>query len=133
QVANKRALESLVKCGALDSTGASRKGMLELVEHALAWGGREQADRLAGQGSIFDLGGDDQSPRHHPEIPTEEFEKNELLRLEKETLGLDVSEHPLQGIREQLRRKPDWGLVELEKRRHGQAVTVGGIVGRIGM
>ena len=39
-VVNKRALESLVKCGALDSTGAPRKGMLELLEAALAWGGR---------------------------------------------------------------------------------------------
>src|SRR5262249_42091491 len=59
QVVNKRALESLVKCGALDSTGASRKGMLDVLEHALQWGGRQQADRLAGQSSIFDLGGDE--------------------------------------------------------------------------
>src|SRR5262249_8507260 len=38
QVVNKRALESLVKCGALDSTGASRLGMLDVLEHALSWG-----------------------------------------------------------------------------------------------
>ena len=56
QVANKRALEALVRCGALDSTGASRKGMLDVLDSALAWGGRAQADRIAGQGSIFDLG-----------------------------------------------------------------------------
>ncbi|HMI22725.1 MAG TPA: DNA polymerase III subunit alpha, partial [Gaiellaceae bacterium] len=55
QCANKRALESLVKCGALDSTGATRRGMLECVEQALSWGGRSQADKIAGQGSIFDL------------------------------------------------------------------------------
>ena len=55
-VANKRALESLVKAGAFDSTGATRKGMLEVVEQALAWGSREHADRLLGQASIFDLG-----------------------------------------------------------------------------
>src|SRR5262249_21826624 len=56
QCANKRALESLVKCGAFDSTGASRRGMLECLEQALSWGGRSQSDRLVGQGSIFDLG-----------------------------------------------------------------------------
>ena len=56
QVVNKRSLESLIKCGALDSTGASRRGMLEAVEQALALGQRHIADRLAGQGSIFDLG-----------------------------------------------------------------------------
>jgi DNA polymerase-3 subunit alpha len=132
QVVNKRALESLVKCGALDSTGGSRRGMLECLEQALSWGQRQQADKLLGQGSIFDLGdlgaGDD-GPRHHPTIPVvAEFEKNELLHLEKETLGLYVSEHPLTPIRDQLRRKTDCTLSELERRRDGEVVTVGGIV-----
>src|SRR5947208_4871924 len=86
QVANKRALESLVKCGALDSTGATRKGMLELVDTALAWGSKHAADRLAGQSSIFDLGDEpvEERPRHHPSISPEEYEKAELLALEKE-------------------------------------------------
>jgi DNA polymerase III subunit alpha len=132
QVANKRALESLIKCGALDSTRATRYGMLDVLEAALAWGGREQADRLLGQSSIFDLGGEDtERPRHHPSIPPQEFEKNELLRLEKETLGLYVSEHPLNGIRDQLRRKTDCALAEVERRREGESVTVGGIVGAV--
>jgi DNA polymerase III subunit alpha len=132
QVVNKRALESLVKCGALDSSGGSRRGMLECLEQALSWGQKQQADKLLGQGSIFDLGdlgaGDD-GPRHHPTIPAvAEFEKNELLHLEKETLGLYVSEHPLTPIRDQLRRKTDCTLSELERRRDGEVVTVGGIV-----
>ena len=50
-----RGLEALVKCGALDSTGASRMGMLACLEQALAWGQKHAADRLAGQASIFDL------------------------------------------------------------------------------
>jgi DNA polymerase-3 subunit alpha len=133
QCANKRALESLVKCGALDCTGATRAGMLEVLEHALTWGQKQQADRLAGQGSIFDLGEDAAAaaPKHHPTIPGGEFEKNELLRLEKETLGLYVSEHPLYAIRDQLRRKTDCSLAELERRRDGEVVTVGGIVGAV--
>jgi DNA polymerase-3 subunit alpha len=131
-VVNKRALESLVKCGALDSTGGSRRGMLECLEQALAWGGKQQADRLAGQGSIFDLGDStEEAPRRHPELPAHEFEKNELLSLEKETLGLYVSEHPLSGIRDQLRRKTDCSLGELERRRDGDVVTVAGIVGAL--
>ena len=51
--------------------------------------------------------------------------------MEKETLGVYVSEHPLQAIREQLRRKTDCGLAEAEKRRDGEIVTVGGIVGAL--
>jgi DNA polymerase III subunit alpha len=131
QLLNKRALESLIKCGALDSTGASRRGMLVVIEHAMAWGGREQADRLLGQGSIFDLGAaEDAAPeRHHPEIPAGEFEKSELLALEKESLGLYVSEHPLAAVKDQLSRKTDCRLSEVSARRDGEIVTVGGIVG----
>jgi DNA polymerase-3 subunit alpha len=105
--------------------------MFECLEAALSWGNRHAADRLAGQGSIFDLGFDDDTetkPKHHPHISIEEWDKNELLRLEKETLGLYVSEHPLSGVRDQLRRKTDATLAELDRRRDGDVVTVGGIV-----
>jgi DNA polymerase-3 subunit alpha len=125
-VSNKRVLEALVKCGALPG---SRKGMLEVLEQAVAWGQKQQADRLVGQGSIFDLAPvEDEKPRHHPPTPTEEFDKNELLRMEKEVLGLYVTEHPLSAIREQLRRKSDATVGELERRRDGEVVTIGGIV-----
>jgi DNA polymerase-3 subunit alpha len=133
QVVNKRALESLVKCGALDSTGAPRKGLVEVLDQALSWGGTEQDARSRGQGSIFDLasetGGD--RPRHHAPIPPGEYERSELLRLEKETLGLWVSEHPLADVADQLRRKTDRPLAELERCRDGETVTVGGIVSAV--
>src|SRR5207248_7236712 len=118
--ANKRALDSLVKCGALDSTGATRQGMLIALEAALGAGAARQQEALFGQESMFAVA--------HPKVGTEEFEKNELLRLEKDTLGLYVSEHPLHAIRDQLRRKTDCALADVERRRDGEVVTVGGIV-----
>jgi DNA polymerase III subunit alpha len=127
QASNKRALESLVKCGALDSTGATRKGMLEALEAALSHGARAQTDRLLGQSSLF---GEEEKLENVP-ISAEEFEKGELLRLEKEVLGLYVSEHPLHSIREQLRRKTDCALADIERRRDGEVVTVGGIVSAV--
>jgi DNA polymerase-3 subunit alpha len=128
-VANKRALESLVSGGALDSTGASRMGMLHVLEDALSYGQKQQQDRLLGQASIFDLGDSPAaSSRHHASIPDGEFEKGELLRMEKESLGLYVSEHPLNAIRDQLRRRTDCTLVELERRREGETVLAGGMV-----
>jgi DNA polymerase-3 subunit alpha len=129
-VANKRALESLVNCGALDSTNASRKGMLHVLEDALSFGSKQHQDRLLGQASIFDLGDDSPAAgeRHHAVIPDGEFEKAELLRLEKESLGLYVSEHPLSAIRDQLRRKTDCSVSELERRREGEIVLVGGMI-----
>ena len=107
--------------------------MLFVLEDALVSGGRLIADRLAGQSSIFDLGEEVQQDRrqHHRQIPTEEFEKRELLALEKESLGLYVSEHPLDSVRDQLRRKTDCRMSEVERRRDGEVVTVGGIVSAI--
>ena len=125
QRVNKRALESLVKCGALDSVGATRLGMLAVLDQALAFGSKQAQDRLAGQASIFDSGFDDVeavTQSHHPQLPTQEFDERELLRLEKETLGLYVSEHPLERVRGELRRKTDCTLSEVERRRDGEIV-----------
>jgi DNA polymerase-3 subunit alpha len=134
QAANKRALESLVKAGALDSTGASRREMLGVLEQALGSGARIQADRMVGQSSIFDLGrseADTPVERHHPPLGADEFDKHELLAMEKESLGLWVSEHPLQGVKDALKRRVDCPLVDVERRRDGDVVTVGGIVGAV--
>ncbi len=54
--------------------------------------------------------------------------RSELLRMEKEVLGLYVTEHPLSGVRDQLRRKSDATIGELDRRRDGETVIVGGIV-----
>ena len=67
QVVNKRALESLVKCGALDSSGGTRRGMLEALEHALSHGQRAQNDRLSGQSSLF---GEAEAKPENPPIET---------------------------------------------------------------
>jgi DNA polymerase III subunit alpha len=120
QVVNKRALESLINAGAFDSTGAARRGMLDAVEKALGSGAKLQEDLFFGQESMFKV--------EHPPITEDEFDKNELLRREKESLGLYISEHPLDAVRDQLRRKTDSSLAELERRRDGEIVTVAGIV-----
>jgi len=135
---NKKAIEALVKCGALGSTGASRKGMLTVLEAAQGAGQKAQQDALIGQGSIFDLGdapaADDGrragglTGASHPPVPSEEFDRPELLAIEKEALGLFVSAHPLKAVREALRARVDCSLAELPKRRDGDCVTVGGIV-----
>jgi DNA polymerase-3 subunit alpha len=124
QVVNKRALESLVKAGALPG---SRKAMLQVLDQALGSGSAAHDARRFGQGSIFDLG-DEPAPMHYPALSTEEFDKSELLHMEKESLGLYVSEHPLAAVKEQLKRKTDCSVVELERRRDGEIVLVGGLV-----
>ncbi len=133
---NKRAIECLVKCGALDSTGATRKGMLEALPAAQSAGQKAQEDAQLGQGSIFDFGdaaasgeeGNASSSHHRPPISPVEFERRELLALEKETLGTYLSSHPLSEVREALRARVDCSLADLANKPDGAWVTVGGIV-----
>jgi DNA polymerase-3 subunit alpha len=130
---NKRAIECLIKCGALDSTGATRRGMLEALPAAQSAGQKAQEDAQLGQGSIFDFGdaggADDPSPAHHrPPISAVEFDRRELLALEKETLGTYLSSHPLSEVREALRARVDCPLADLAGKQDGSWVTVGGIV-----
>jgi DNA polymerase III subunit alpha len=132
-VLNRRMLESLVACGALDCTGASRQGMMEVLEQALRSGQKVQEDSRLGQGSIFDLADDNGNggSRVHPPVLGEEWDRDELLRREKETLGLYVSSHPLTPIKAQLSRRVDVPLREVPGLRDGQVVTVGGIVSSV--
>ncbi len=135
---NKKAIEALIKCGAFGSTGATRKGMLAVLESAQAAGQKAQQDALIGQGSIFDLepapdGGASSAaaafaaPSHAP-IPTEEFGRAELLAAEKESIGLFISAHPLRDVGPAMRAKSDGPLAELSSRRDGDWVTVGGMI-----
>jgi DNA polymerase-3 subunit alpha len=64
----------------------------------------------------------------HPPIPTEEFTQPELLAIEKESIGLFVSAHPLKEVREALRAKVDCTLPELAAKKDGDWVTAGGII-----
>jgi len=134
---NKKAIEALIKCGAFGTTGATRRGMLMVLEQAQGAGQKAQQDALIGQGSIFDLGGDGGDgavegdafalPSHAP-IPTIEFERAELLAAEKESIGLFISAHPLKDVRAALRLRTDCPLADLAARRDGDWVTVGGMI-----
>ncbi len=132
---NKRAIECLIKCGALDSTGATRKGMLEALPAAQSAGQKAQEDAQLGQGSIFDFGDDAgggaggaSRGNHRPPISGAEFDRAELLAMEKETLGTYLSSHPLSEVRDALRARVDCTLAELSGKADGSWVTVGGIV-----
>ena len=140
---NKKAIEALVKCGAFGSTGATRRGMLSVLEQAQGAGQKAQQDALIGQGSIFDLGGDlggqsGSAPGlgaaaafaapSHAAIPAVEFDRAEMLAAEKEALGLFISAHPLKEVGAALRQRVDCSLAELSSMRDGDWVTVGGMI-----
>ena len=131
---NKRAVECLVKSGALDSLGASRAGMLEALPQAQGAGAKAQQDAQLGQGSIFDdpepVAGGGASPfgKQHPPVPSIADDRKQLNEWEKETLGLFLSSHPLKEVRPALRAKVECGLKDLADKNDGDWVTVGGMI-----
>ncbi|MFA4965726.1 MAG: DNA polymerase III subunit alpha [Thermoleophilia bacterium] len=128
QMANKRVLEALIRSGAFDGTGDPRRGMLEVLPAAMAGGERQRKDDALGQGGLFDVMTPDESLAHRPQVPRGEFDQATLLKAEKEALGLYVSAHPLQGLREQLRDEVEVAASALDDAADGSFLWTGGLV-----
>jgi len=130
-VLNKRAIESLVNGGGFDSLGHPRKGLLTAFETIVDAAVRRRRERDAGTMSLFDLGGDaDAAPVFDDRlpIPDVEFDKGERLRAEKEMLGLYLSDHPLMGVEQSLRRHTECGVADLLELEDGMMRSVAGVV-----
>jgi DNA polymerase-3 subunit alpha len=103
RLCNKRVLESLVAAGACDTLGGHRKQLIESLEPALAEAQLLQADRDAGQESLFGDAGGGAAPRSPlvlPDIPP--WTEAERLAREKEVLGFFISGHPLGRYRDEV-------------------------------
>jgi DNA polymerase-3 subunit alpha len=129
QAVNRKASESLVKCGAFDSLAGTRTGVMGVLTQAQGAGQQAQQDAQLGQGSFFDLGGGEAAPAHHDlPIPPVPDDRAQLNAWEKETLGLFLSSHPLKEARHALRAKVECSLAELPQKKDGEWVTVGGMI-----
>jgi len=117
-----------VKCGALDSTDATRRGMLEVLPQAQAAGGKAQLDAQLGQGSFFDTEHSSAEPQPELPVPALPDDRESKGAMEKETLGLFLSSHPLKEVRPALRARVDCSLAELRAKKDGEWVTVGGVI-----
>ena len=115
QAVNKKASESLVKCGAMDSLPGTRTGMMHVLPNAQAGGAQTQQDAQRGQGSFFDLDGGGGGVGPEPDLPVPELpdQREDLNAWEKETLGLFLSSHPLKAVRPALRARVDCSLADL--------------------
>ncbi len=131
-VLNKRALESLIKAGAFDSLGASRKYLLTIFEQAADAGVKRRRDAESGQFSLFGGASEDAKPVA-PALPpaaAEELPKPDLLSYEKEMLGLYVSDNPLLELAPLLQTQTT-SIAQARELRDGATVSIGGLVGKI--
>ncbi|ADP80482.1 DNA polymerase III subunit alpha [Pseudofrankia inefficax] len=134
-VCNKRTIESLIKAGAFDSFGHTRRGLVEKHEQAVDAVMAVKKKTAEGQFDLFAFGGDDEdgSPLETPGLGVGEFSEKEwdkavLLSNEREMLGLYVSDHPLSGVEHVLAAKADTTVANLVDYPDGAVVTIGGII-----
>lgn len=125
---NKRALESLVKAGALDSL-AERGALLASLDRLIAYGQRVQKQRDSGQTSLFDLPAAQGQAIEGPQLDrVPATPQQQKLAWEKELLGIYLSEHPFARAAEELRAHLTCGLIEVSADFAGRDLLVGGIV-----
>lgn len=101
---NKRALESLIKCGAFDSLSGNRAQMIAVYDDFLEGIATTRKRNIEGQISLFGDMDDDKSTASHYEFPNiAEYDTRSLLAMEKEIIGLYLSGHPLDDYRQNLK------------------------------
>ncbi|MDY6905897.1 MAG: DNA polymerase III subunit alpha [Thermodesulfobacteriota bacterium] len=125
---NKKVLESLIKCGAFDSTGAARAPMMAAVEDALAHGHTIQKEKADTQMSLFDMTGTGTGV-NVPTLPgIDEWGEKQKLSFEKEALGFYITGHPLAAYREPLARFANADALTIREMNDKSNVIVGGTI-----
>ncbi|MDY6990930.1 MAG: DNA polymerase III subunit alpha, partial [Thermodesulfobacteriota bacterium] len=126
---NRRVIESLIKCGAFDSTGAKRSQMMYLLEQAIEIGQKIQKDRIDGQISLFEVMGGKAQEVIYPPIPEiKEWEDSQLLNYEKESLGFFITGHPLARHEALITKFANTDTLKLRELSDGAVVRLGGLV-----
>ena len=123
---NKRTTESLIKGGAFDSLGHPRKGLLEVHEQITEMTVERRKEHDMGVMSLFGDVEEGPSFDERPEVPDLQFDKKTQLANEREMLGLYVSDHPLFGFEDQIRRRASCTVMALNDEPERSVVTVGG-------
>ncbi|NLS10245.1 DNA polymerase III subunit alpha [Nesterenkonia sp. MY13] len=135
QVCNKRTVESLIKSGAFDELGHTRRSLVAIHESAVDQAVKQKKDALQYETDIFGAlsSGDDGLDSFDavvvPELP--EWEKTDKLGWEREMLGLYVSDHPLQGLERMLSQHADRSVASVMSEDgppDGATVTICGMI-----
>ena len=104
-ILNKRTIENLIKAGALDTLGVTRKQFMSIYVQIVDHVTQEKKNSMVGQMTLFDLVSEDQKEEFQIRMPdVGEYSKETLLAFEKEVLGIYVSGHPLEAYEEKWKK-----------------------------
>jgi DNA polymerase-3 subunit alpha len=129
---NRTALEALIRAGALDGIDKNRRKLLNHVDGALAYADQMNRSRLAGQDSLF--GGDDSGPQSMsmPILPEADMPgRAENLAMEKEVMGIYVSDHPLRGHERTITQACSHTVAQALELDDNQHVKLAGVVAKL--
>lgn len=99
---NKRAVESLISCGAFDCFGVRRSQLIRVFETVMDANSTDKRSNIAGQMSLFDTPDQEVADIDYPDIP--EFDKRTILKMEKDTVGMYFSGHPMEEYTEKVKK-----------------------------
>lgn len=134
---NKRAVENLIKAGAMDGLGGTRRAFMSVYMLLMDSIAKEKKSSIEGQMSLFDLVGEEDKKHYSVQIPDmEEFPRETVLAFEKEVLGVYISGHPMDEYKSLWEKHITAGSAEflLDEEtgqalvREGQSATIGGII-----
>jgi len=125
---NKRTVEALIKAGAFDSLGHTRRGLLATYERIIDLTVQKRKQHDMGAMSLFDSADAGPVFDDRPRIDDGELDKKVKLAFEKEMLGLYISDHPLMGVESSLRRRTDLTLDEVVAGEEEMVCNLGGVV-----
>lgn len=126
---NKTALEALIKAGALGSINPNRNTLLEHLEAGMAYAAIQERNRDAGQESLFGGADEPDSDIAMPTLPeAASLERRVVLAMEKEVMGIYISDHPLRGLEGSLRSNASHVVGQLTDLEADASVTLAGIL-----
>lgn len=131
RVVNRRALETLILCGAFDRIQSNRNQLINDLDLVIAWAQKRAKEKESGQTNLFDLMGNATSNseaetefEHAPSAsPVPDFSLQEKLKLEKEYLGFYISEHPLTSVQKAAKILSPINLGELPEQKTKKKVS----------
>ncbi len=124
---NRSVIEALIRAGALDSVDRNRRKLLDVVDGAMAFADAANRNRLAGQDSLF--GGESDDAPQYPSLPDmEPYGRSELLAMEKEVMGIYVSDHPLRGYERAIQLSATHTCASVAELEEGTTVRMAGVI-----
>ena len=127
---NKKVIESLIKVGGFDSFNLGRAYLLNVLPKTLSRVNSEEKEKANGQSSLFQMAASNKpaADGNNGNVEVEEFPPEQVLKMEKDLLGLYISSHPLEYVKDSLEGQVKNNIADISDMREGEPIKIGGLL-----